>query len=544
MSPASIEARLENRFTFLHNPQSETCERQATLTGAINWSWDLLKPWEKMALAQCSIFGGSFTLEAAEEVIDVGAWPQAPWLLDVFQSLQDKSLIFMKKSVNGDNRFFMFESVRLFAMNKLGQSDAILDDQGISQTDERAFNVVARRFVTHYSRYGNQEWLELLNQSDGELRIQRLTEEIENLIVAMNRAIVNERHDMATKTFMAAAQVLNLKGQMKQTIELSQLILRQPSLSPINRVRIQIVRVSALRLSGQMQRANIASNWMVAAAQEAGEPRWYAEAILEAAQLRMEEGRQEEAELELEEARKVFCAIGSPGAIARTLTLLGRAQVQHGHHKLACETLQRALVKHRENSNRIGQADTLLELGLLNIRQKRYGQTHAYLDQCAELYDLANHMPGKMMTDFARSELHYEEGAPNLALDILDEALKMARKLDMPQWEASILGLIGASQLSTGNLKSARLTIEAAERILEEMNTPHRLALVLAYRGELDRLTGESTKAWHSLNDAAVLGGSSGVRANTNVSRAVHRLHCALSGQGDNDPTVEVSAVF
>ena len=44
-----------------------------TLRAAIDWSWDLLAPWEQAAFAQCSVFEGGFTLEAAEAVLDLAA---------------------------------------------------------------------------------------------------------------------------------------------------------------------------------------------------------------------------------------------------------------------------------------------------------------------------------------------------------------------------------------------------------------------------------------------------------------------------------------
>jgi len=47
------------------------------------------------ALAQCSVFEGGFPLEAAEGALDLGAWPDAPWVVDVVQSLVDKSLLRM-----------------------------------------------------------------------------------------------------------------------------------------------------------------------------------------------------------------------------------------------------------------------------------------------------------------------------------------------------------------------------------------------------------------------------------------------------------------
>ena len=60
---------------------------------AIDWSWDLLTPWEQAALAQCAIFEGGFTLDAAENVLDRAPWPAAPATLDAVQALVDKSLL-------------------------------------------------------------------------------------------------------------------------------------------------------------------------------------------------------------------------------------------------------------------------------------------------------------------------------------------------------------------------------------------------------------------------------------------------------------------
>ena len=219
-------------------------------------------------------------------------------------------------------------------MSKLGQPGAIKDANNISQTDERAFNVVARRFVTYFSRYGQDEWLDRLNHNEAEIKVQRLAEESCNLVTALNRAIVSGHLEMATRTFMAAAQVLKLQGHPDQVIELAQLILRQNGLHPNGRLRIQMVRAEALRLTGQINRASIATTWILAVAEECNQPKVYADCLVEAAHLRIEEGLQEVAERYLETARKIYSAIGSPRGCAKVLTLLGAALTQHGEYQV------------------------------------------------------------------------------------------------------------------------------------------------------------------------------------------------------------------
>ncbi len=61
LTPAQILSRLGERFKLLRSKRRDQTDRQATLRGAIDWSWNLLKPWERAGLAQCSFFVVLFT---------------------------------------------------------------------------------------------------------------------------------------------------------------------------------------------------------------------------------------------------------------------------------------------------------------------------------------------------------------------------------------------------------------------------------------------------------------------------------------------------
>jgi predicted ATPase len=84
---------LPRRFDLLSSARRDTSARHATLRRAIDWSWGLLLPWERMALACTAVFSGGFDLDAAEAIVDLGAWRDAPLTLDVIQALVDKSLL-------------------------------------------------------------------------------------------------------------------------------------------------------------------------------------------------------------------------------------------------------------------------------------------------------------------------------------------------------------------------------------------------------------------------------------------------------------------
>jgi predicted ATPase len=77
MPVAGVLARMGERFKLLSSSGARQT-RQATLKTTLDWSWELLSEWEKAALAQVSVFEGGFTVEAAEAVLDLSSWAEAP----------------------------------------------------------------------------------------------------------------------------------------------------------------------------------------------------------------------------------------------------------------------------------------------------------------------------------------------------------------------------------------------------------------------------------------------------------------------------------
>ncbi|HSO38287.1 MAG TPA: AAA family ATPase, partial [Labilithrix sp.] len=105
LGPAELARRLDAGLDVLGASRGAT--RHTTLTRAIDGSWILLSAAEQVALARCSVFAGSFTLDAAAEVAG------AP--LDLLGALRDKSLI----HATADARLALYVSIREYAARKL-----------------------------------------------------------------------------------------------------------------------------------------------------------------------------------------------------------------------------------------------------------------------------------------------------------------------------------------------------------------------------------------------------------------------------------------
>jgi len=211
LSPSKMVDRMSQRFRLLAGGRRGASSRQATLHGAIDWSWQLLEPCEQLALAQCTAFRGGFDLEAAEAVLDVSAWPDAPWPMDLVQTLVDKSLLRTWRPDGDPPRheltdpvFGMYVSIQEFAAEKLATDGSVVLE-GRSMTGPDAVRQTRRRHAEHYAA-GDDEDFETTR-----LAALRWNPERENLVWAFRTA---ERDDatLAATLWMRLHLVANELG--------------------------------------------------------------------------------------------------------------------------------------------------------------------------------------------------------------------------------------------------------------------------------------------------------------------------------------------
>jgi predicted ATPase len=154
LSPEQIVQRLGHSLDLLTGSTLDVPQRQRTLRATIEWSYGLLNDAERRLFVHLAIFSGSFDLEAAEVVCDTE--------LDTLQSLIDKSLL--RQTAEG--RFFMLDTIREYALERLVQTDAA--------EVRRRHSDYFRRLVTDAStqlRGATQvEWMERLENEHENLR--------------------------------------------------------------------------------------------------------------------------------------------------------------------------------------------------------------------------------------------------------------------------------------------------------------------------------------------------------------------------------------
>ena len=116
MTAREVRDRLDHRFRLLVGSR-RGLERHHTLRQAVAWSYGLLDDAEKVLLDRCSVFAGGFDLESACAVAGSDALDDYA-VLDLLDALVRKSLLVADRS-SGRTRFSMLETIRQFAEEQL-----------------------------------------------------------------------------------------------------------------------------------------------------------------------------------------------------------------------------------------------------------------------------------------------------------------------------------------------------------------------------------------------------------------------------------------
>jgi len=123
-SPPALLSQLENRLAALQPGPRGLSERQRTLRGAIDWSYDLLNTAEKALFARLSVFKDGCTIKAAQAV----CCHDLPFdALDGLVLLLNKNLLRHEEGPEGEPRFTMLETIHEYARERLRDSGQAQD---------------------------------------------------------------------------------------------------------------------------------------------------------------------------------------------------------------------------------------------------------------------------------------------------------------------------------------------------------------------------------------------------------------------------------
>jgi predicted ATPase/DNA-binding SARP family transcriptional activator len=119
LSLDDLESSLDDRFGLLTSPVRGVPARQATLRGALDWSWDLLDEVQRTAWAALATVAGRFDLDVAGRLLAAAGVEGRP--LAVVRDLVDRSLLQTERR-GGSTSYGMLETIRAYGRERLAGS--------------------------------------------------------------------------------------------------------------------------------------------------------------------------------------------------------------------------------------------------------------------------------------------------------------------------------------------------------------------------------------------------------------------------------------
>jgi predicted ATPase/class 3 adenylate cyclase len=491
MGVRQIRDRLSHRFQLLRGGRRDASARQATLGGAIDWSWKLLEPAEQVALAQCAIFRGGFTLEAAEAVLSLPLYSPAVW--EVIESLRSKSLLkaYTPEGLEGELRLGMYESIREYASAKL--------------TEHGAEAALAARHADYYLTHARALRTPEKGVEGGEA-LRWLALERENLLAACDSAMAQgpatpESLERALGILVALEPDVTVRGpagltlgRLERGLELTEsvsvdLLLRAEALAVRGRVHLELGQLAEAR-------EHLTGAWtaFLGLGAEAQEKR----VLVDLSLVAHHEGDQAMALKLIQEAHEIP-ARGNRWLEAYAVGNLGIIEQQRSGVVATIPHLRAAMQLFREVGDRMMELAFLTNCALAIGEAGRKEEALALLQEAADKSTGAGYRAGHAVARLNMGCFLLEEDRAEEASGHLEEAVLIGRQLGMRLVEGVALGELGRAALVAGAPQVARAHLTKAIALLAQVSRWHVLrfsthaAAVHAALGELgaarERLT-------------------------------------------------------
>lgn len=411
LTPEELLTRLGRRLDFLTGGARDLPARQRTVRGTIDWSYNLLDEGEQVLFRRVGVFAGGWTLDAAEAICAPGME------LDVvvgLSGLVDQSLVQRQE----ESRFFVLETIREYALEKLEESGEIQE--------------LRRLHATYFLRLAEVAEPQL-RASQQVAWLDRLEADHDNLRAALSWLLEHGKGEEAVRLASAVWRFWEMHGHLSEgRLWLERGLERGGDLSPP-------VQAEALNGAGHLA-------WL--------------------------QGDHARATELLEASLTLQRAVGHTQHLAYTLNNLGLVALDQGDFTRATSLLTESLELRRQAGDEWGVALSLNNLGYAALLEGDLASAESLSAESASRFrDLDNSWGTALaLTNLGRSLLERHEHAR--AADVLGECLTLSQGLGEKVFIAECLeGLAGLAAAET-QIERAACLWGAAEALREMIQAP------------------------------------------------------------------------
>ncbi len=438
LPPPALRRRLDERLKLLTGGAQDLDERQRTLRGTIEWSYDLLLAEEKTLFARLGVLVGGCRPEDAEALCD----PHGRLGIDVLDglgSLVEKSLLRQKADSDGEPRFWMLETIREYACELLDASDELEH---------------ARRAHAEYYA-GLAEQLDLESRTgDHAYFLARIDNDYANLRTTIEWSRETSDGELLLRLATALWGFWSTRGFAAEGTRALE---------------------DALELSGKRT----------------------ARALLGLCTLRILSGGSEDLLADAEEVLSACEELGDDFSLAQAWNLLGQVEGNVMGALGQAESAWRQAISYAERGG--FAAERAESIGWLMVSAV-FGPlpVDEGIERCKEFLAIAGDDPAiRAFCCVERAVLEAMSGEFELARELLDEGTREITDLGLTVWAANNAQETFFVEMLAGNPKAAADTLRASYATLEELGESGFLSTIAGFLAHALCALGEFDEADH-----------------------------------------------
>ena len=450
LTPAQMLTQLEDRFAFLTTRRRDIPERHRMLRTTVDWSYRLLDPDLQRFFRRLSVFREGWTLEAARDVCEE---EQA---LDALCQLQECSLIMVESREEGELRFRMLQTLRVFGEEQMPPEER----SGLQERHARFFARLAEEADTDPAQ--EAAWF------------QRLEQEHENLRVALGFRLETDRIEEAARLCAALSGFWERHGWLREGTTFLERCLADPSrLEDPTLIRSLLGSAGWFAyLQGRYEDAQAWQQRNLKHCTRTQDEEGECIARNNLALIAQVQGRLEDARHDFEASLAIARRQGSQERQAARLSNLGLLAIQQKRYKEARTSLEAALAIYQSGHNAYGIAACLCNIAKLAIYEEKYGEAIALVGESLRLFQDAGDRSG---TAYALANLGMAETlhhSSDEAATHLHAALTLCREMGLYSLVPGLLETWAGNDVARARFSMAAFALAAAERLRSELRMP------------------------------------------------------------------------
>lgn len=404
-SPVALLDRLSDRLSLLTGGPSDQPLHQRTIRDTIDWSHDLLSDREQRVFRRLAVFPGGITPQAAATVCrdDQGDPPADVDALDELALLVDKSLLHQERDPRHSPRFFLLETVRHYAQEKLrisGEEPSILE-----------------RHAMHYLAFAEDAAPMLIGPDQMEWA-DRFESNLPNIRVALESFRNSDDIERYTRLCCALFRFWRMRGMLTE-----------------GRFWLEVT------LQPHWQR-QLSDELRSAVYTDTG---WLA----------LEQGDAGHAESHGDEALALAAVIDHDSGMARAYGLLAFVDNRLGKNTRAMERMRLSLEHHRAADDADNIAGTLNNLAVLAMESGDFAYAASVCGESRDAFMALGNLHGAAHGIDNRGVALYCLGRFEEAMRCSHESLAIDRKLANKRGSAVSLDHVGKCARALGDLEGA-----------------------------------------------------------------------------------------